>query len=108
MNMTNTAPAISTPAVEAFFARVNPVRSRLIFALDATASRQPTWDTAAQLQAEMFDDRGRNRRPRCSARLLPRLGRMRCFALAVRRQVTRGHHVAHPCARPGTRRSQEC
>ena len=29
-------------------------RGRLIFALDATASRQPTWDTACQLQAEMF------------------------------------------------------
>jgi len=27
---------------------------RLIFALDATASRQPTWDTACQLQADMF------------------------------------------------------
>jgi hypothetical protein len=27
---------------------------RLIFSLDATASRQPTWDTACQLQAEMF------------------------------------------------------
>lgn len=27
---------------------------RLIFALDATASRQPTWDTAAKIQAEMF------------------------------------------------------
>src|SRR6266487_1225767 len=27
---------------------------RLIFALDSTASRQPTWDTACQLQAEMF------------------------------------------------------
>ncbi len=27
---------------------------RLIFALDATASRQPTWDTACRLQAEMF------------------------------------------------------
>ena len=27
---------------------------RLIFALDATASRQPTWDTACHLQAEMF------------------------------------------------------
>jgi hypothetical protein len=27
---------------------------RLIFALDATASRQPTWDTACQLHAEMF------------------------------------------------------
>lgn len=27
---------------------------RLIFALDATASRQPTWDRACHLQAEMF------------------------------------------------------
>ena len=29
-------------------------RGRLIFALDATASRQPTWDRAASLQTEMF------------------------------------------------------
>jgi len=29
-------------------------RGRLVFALDATASRQPTWDTACELQAEMF------------------------------------------------------
>jgi hypothetical protein len=41
--------------LEAFFARINPVRSRLIFALDATASRQPTWDTAAHLQVQMFE-----------------------------------------------------
>jgi hypothetical protein len=27
---------------------------RLIFALDATASRQPMWDTACQIQADMF------------------------------------------------------
>ena len=27
---------------------------RLIFALDATASRQETWDMACQLQAQMF------------------------------------------------------
>jgi hypothetical protein len=27
---------------------------RLIFVLDATGSRQPTWDSACQLQAEMF------------------------------------------------------
>jgi hypothetical protein len=27
---------------------------RLLFALDATASRQPTWDQAAHIQAEMF------------------------------------------------------
>ncbi len=30
-------------------------RGRLIFALDATASREPTWDRACQLQGEMFD-----------------------------------------------------
>lgn len=28
--------------------------ARLIFSLDATASRQPTWDVASQLQTEMF------------------------------------------------------
>ncbi len=30
-------------------------RGRLILALDATMSRQPTWDLACALQAEMFD-----------------------------------------------------
>ena len=33
-------------------------RGRLIFALDATASRQPTWDRACQLQGEMFEAAG--------------------------------------------------
>jgi hypothetical protein len=51
-----TTPAVPTrPHLETFFARVDPVRGRLIFAIDATASRQPTWDMAAQLQAEMFN-----------------------------------------------------
>lgn len=31
-------------------------RGRLMFAMDATASRQPTWDTAAQIQGEMFSE----------------------------------------------------
>ncbi len=31
---------------------------RLIFALDATMSRQPTWDLACQLQADMFREAG--------------------------------------------------
>src|SRR5262249_29083022 len=30
-------------------------RGRLLFALDATASREPTWDRACQIQAEMFN-----------------------------------------------------
>ncbi len=29
-------------------------RGRLVFALDATMSRQPTWDLACGLQSEMF------------------------------------------------------
>lgn len=32
---------------------------RLIFALDATASRQPTWDLASHVQSEMFIEAGR-------------------------------------------------
>jgi hypothetical protein len=38
----------------AFLERVNPARGRVILAVDATASRQPTWDASVQLQAEMF------------------------------------------------------
>lgn len=32
---------------------------RLVFALDATMSRQPTWDMACQLQSEMFQEAAR-------------------------------------------------
>jgi hypothetical protein len=53
--MTSTAPVIPTRAhLESFFSRVDPVRGRIVFALDATASRQPTWDSAAHLQSQMF------------------------------------------------------
>jgi len=41
--------------------RGSGARGRLIFALDATASRQPTWDRACAIQGEMFratDDLG--------------------------------------------------
>ena len=34
-------------------------KGRLILALDATMSRQPTWDLACSLQAEMFDAAGK-------------------------------------------------
>ena len=40
--------------LDKFLERVDPARGRLIFALDATASRQPTWDVAAQLTTQMF------------------------------------------------------
>ncbi|MEA3274123.1 MAG: VWA domain-containing protein [Pseudomonadota bacterium] len=50
--------------VDAFLRKVAAVpargekgkRGRLIFAMDATASREPTWDRAAQIQAEMFSE----------------------------------------------------
>lgn len=56
------APASSRPEIEAFVERVRALgpaaaggkRGRLIFALDATMSRQPTWDSACALQADMF------------------------------------------------------
>lgn len=44
----------SMPAV-----RPSGGRARLIFAMDATASRQPTWDHAAHIQAEMFEETAR-------------------------------------------------
>jgi hypothetical protein len=34
-------------------------RGRLIFALDATASREPTWDRACEVQGQMFLEAGR-------------------------------------------------
>jgi len=60
-------PAGSSRAdIDAFLDRVKSLgrptpageRGRLIFALDATMSRQPTWDTACRLQAEMFREAG--------------------------------------------------
>lgn len=35
-------------------------QGRLVLALDATMSRQPTWDLACSLQAEMFDSVGKS------------------------------------------------
>ncbi len=35
-------------------ARAAAGRGRLLFAMDATASREPTWDKAARIQGEMF------------------------------------------------------
>src|ERR1043166_4862772 len=59
-----TKPAAASPRAEidAFIQRARTLapatepgkRGRLIFALDATMSRQPTWDTACKLQGEMF------------------------------------------------------
>lgn len=58
------APATATE-VDAFLKKLAAVplvqpapgrRGRLMFALDATASRQPTWDRACHIQADMFKE----------------------------------------------------
>jgi hypothetical protein len=36
--------------------RLDGKRGRLVFALDATMSREPTWDMACSLQGEMFEE----------------------------------------------------
>src|SRR5436190_1383586 len=58
-------PPSARPEIEAFLAQVRSLpptgtgrRGRLIFSLDATMSRQPTWDTACALQADMFREAG--------------------------------------------------
>jgi hypothetical protein len=45
-----------SPRVAALLEKTRRSRGRLIFALDATASREPTWDMASQLQAAMFEE----------------------------------------------------
>ena len=64
MNKSNDklAPVVSTNAeVKAFLNQVakipktgNGSRGRLLFAIDATLSRESTWDLASQIQSEMF------------------------------------------------------
>jgi hypothetical protein len=62
------APASPRPEIDAFLERVRALgpaaasdkRGRLIFALDATMSRQPTWDSACALQVEMFREAARS------------------------------------------------
>src|SRR5271163_4278467 len=60
----DTLPAPSSSAdIEAFLddlrrapsVRPEGGRGRLIFALDATASREPSWDRACRIQGEMFE-----------------------------------------------------
>jgi hypothetical protein len=54
----------SRAEIDAFLSQVKSLgpaptsgeRGRLIFALDATMSRQPMWDTACRLQADMFGE----------------------------------------------------
>lgn len=55
----------SRDEVDAFLAKVASIpppaqrpetKGRLLFAMDATASREPTWDVASNIQAQMFEE----------------------------------------------------
>ena len=65
--MSNIKPHAGTGDVEQFLAKVRampPVaasekRGRLVLAMDATMSRQHSWDTALSIQGDMFSETGR-------------------------------------------------
>jgi hypothetical protein len=55
--MSNVENASTTTAVDTFLKEIQSISTgngRLIFAVDATASREATWDTACKLQVGMF------------------------------------------------------
>ncbi len=72
MNKDNRTPTMAGTAgstrreIDEFLARASTIapapsggRGRLMFALDATMSRQPTWDRACTIQGEMFAEAGK-------------------------------------------------
>ena len=100
-------PTSTDGEIDAFLAQVartpqrpaSGSRGRLIFAMDATASREPTWDRAADIQAAMFQEtrdlgglavqlcwyrgfREFHASPWCGSadELLPRMTRVHCAA----------------------------
>ena len=52
--MSDQLPAHTSKRVADFLSKYSGHMGRLIFALDATGSRQPTWDSACKLQGQMF------------------------------------------------------
>jgi hypothetical protein len=54
--MASNLPASHAKQVADFLQKVKTARGRIAFVIDATMSREQTWDAAAQLQAEMFSE----------------------------------------------------
>ena len=90
-------------------------RPRLVFALDATMSRQPTWDLACRLQGEMFGAAAGTAGSRCSSSISaasPNAAPRACVAdpraltalmakIDCRGGQTQIGRVLAPCARRG-------
>ena len=86
-------PRSDARAIEAFVSQARALApagnaGRLILALDATMSRQPTWDLACTLQGDMFDAVAQGRRAQRPACLFPRARRIQGV----------GFRRAHRCA----------
>ena len=79
--------------------RARSGRGRLIFALDATMSRQPTWDLAQSLQAKMFEAAGSLGGLDVQLVYFRGLERMPGVELRLRRAGARAAHEPHRCAR---------
>src|SRR5262245_44229126 len=54
--MTTNLPASHAKQVAEFLQKQRTAQGRIAFVIDATASREPTWDVASQLQSEMFNE----------------------------------------------------
>jgi hypothetical protein len=54
--MPTNLPASHAKQVADFLQKQRTARGRIAFVIDATMSREPTWDAASQLQAEMFSE----------------------------------------------------
>ena len=57
--MTSNLPASHAKQVADFLQRQRVSRGRIAFIIDATGSRERTWDAATQLQGEMFAEAGK-------------------------------------------------
>jgi hypothetical protein len=57
-DMAENFPTARREQIAAFLEKAT-ARGRLAFIIDATASREPTWDMASQLQTQMFEEAGK-------------------------------------------------
>ena len=83
-------------------------RGRLIFALDATMSRQPTWDLAQSLQAQMFQAAARLGGLDVQLVYFRGFSECRASRLRLRRAGARRADGPHRGARRRRRRSARC
>jgi hypothetical protein len=95
-------PQSDARAIEAFVSRARALApvdgaGRLILALDATMSRQPTWDLACKLQGEMFDAVGKAGRLSVQLAYFRGLGEFKASAFVARTDALKELMTAIDC-----------